>query len=101
MIAWSALRGRRAAAPPQAGRPGGPGLHLRAPAAAGYGLLTAGLAAVCAGLAASQATLIAVGGGLLAAVGIAAAAGLSARPLRVLLTGPRRATAPGRSTRQR
>jgi hypothetical protein len=58
--------------------------HLPGLAALSYGLLTAGLAAVCAGFALSLAVLIAVGGGLLAAAGIAAAASLSARPLRML-----------------
>jgi hypothetical protein len=99
LIAWPALSNRSGASGPRAWRPGGPGLHVRSLAATAYGLLTAGIAVTAAGFAASQPTLIGVGGGLLAGAGIVTAVSLSARPLRMLLrpeAGP--ATAPGRST---
>lgn len=85
LIAWPALGNRPGAAGPPAWRPGGPSLHVGSLAVAAYGLLTAGIAAVTAGFAASLPTLIGVGGGLLAGAGIVASASLSARPLRMLL----------------
>lgn len=92
LISWSALGNRPAASLPPGGRPGGPGLYVHSLAVVVYGLLTAGVAAVCAGFAVSVPGLIAVGGGLLAAAGLAAAASLSPPPLRMLLTS---GTAPG------
>lgn len=91
LISWSALGNRPAASLPPGGRPGGPGLYVHSLAVVVYGLLTAGVAAVCAGFAVSVPGLIAVGGGLLAAAGLAAAS-LSPPPLRMLLTS---GTAPG------
>ena len=70
---------------PPGGRLGGPGLYIHSLATVMYGLLTTGVAAVSTGFALSLPALIATGGGLLAAAGIAAAASLSARPLRMLL----------------
>jgi hypothetical protein len=99
LIAWPALSDRPGAPGPPAWRPGGPGLYVRSLATTAYGLLTAGIAAVTTGFAASQPSLIGVGGGLLGGAGIMAAASLSAGPLRVLLRpGPGPVTAPGRST---
>ena len=85
LIAWPALPIRLAAGVPPGGRLGGPGLYIHSLATVMYGLLTTGVAAVSTGFALSLPALIATGGGLLAAAGIAAAASLSARPLRMLL----------------
>jgi hypothetical protein len=85
LISWPALRNRPAAPLPPGGRPGGPGLYIHSLAVMVYGLLTTGIAAVSTGFAVSLPTLIAAGGGLLAAAGIAAAVSLSARPLRMWL----------------
>jgi hypothetical protein len=84
LIAWPALSSRTAAGDRPA-RPGGPGLHVPGLAALAYAALTAGIAAITAGFAASQPAPIAAGGGLLVLAAIAAAASLSARPLRLLL----------------
>ncbi len=94
LIAWPALLDRSALPVPHGGRPGGPGLHIQSLAAVSYGLLNAGLAAACAGFAASLPGLITAGGGLLAAASAAAGASLSARPMRMLLhPGPGRSPA--------
>lgn len=85
LISWPALRNRPAPVLPPGGGPGGPGLYVHSLAAVVFGLLTAGVAGVCTGFALSLATLIAIGGGLLAAAGVAGAVSLSARPLRMLL----------------
>ena len=84
LITWPAISNRTAAGGRPA-RPGGPDLHVPGLAALAYGALTAGIAAATAGFAASQPAPIAVGGGLLVLAAIAAAASLSARPLRLLL----------------
>jgi 3-phenylpropionate/trans-cinnamate dioxygenase ferredoxin component len=84
LIAWPALSSRTAAGGRPA-RPGGPGLHVPGLAALAYAALTAGIAAITAGFAASQPAPIAAGGWLLVLAAIAAAASLSARPLRLLL----------------
>jgi 3-phenylpropionate/trans-cinnamate dioxygenase ferredoxin component len=77
LIAWPALSSRTAA--------GGPGLHVPGLAALAYAALTAGIAAVTAGFAASRPAPVAAGGGLLVIAAVAAAASLSARPSRLLL----------------
>ena len=53
-------------------------------AGATYGSVTVGIGALCAGLGASSAPAILVGGLLLVATGVIAAANLSARPLQLL-----------------
>jgi hypothetical protein len=85
LIFWTALRDRSAAGLPLTGRAGGPALHVGSLAALTYVLLNSGAAAMCAGLAASLPALVATGGWLLVATAVAAAAGLSVRPLRMLL----------------
>jgi hypothetical protein len=100
LIAWPALTSRQDTSGP-AWRPGGPDLHVHSLVRAAYGLLTVGIAAATAGFAASLAGLIAAGGGLIAASGIAAAAGLSARPLGMLRGAPGLAMARGRCTLSR
>lgn len=84
LIAWPALSSRTAAGgrPP---RPGGAGLHVPGLAALAYVALTAGIAAVAAGFAASRPAPVAAGGWLLVTAAVAAAASLSARPLRLFL----------------
>ncbi len=57
-------------------------------ATATYGLLTTGIASVCAGLAADGPVLTGLGGGLLAVCGIVAAANLAATPARMLAAAP-------------
>ena len=74
----------------------------RGRAVAVYGLLTAGVAAVCAGFAASRPVVIAAtAAGCWPSPAFAAAASLSARPLRLLVSARRPAMAPGRSARWR
>jgi hypothetical protein len=85
LISWPALQARLPGAVVPGGKPGDPGRYVRTLAAGMYGLLTAGIAAVCTGFVVTLPVLIAVGGGLLAAAGVAAAASLSARPLRMLV----------------
>lgn len=83
-IMWSVLRARGISTGP-AGKPlGFADLYGHRLAAATYGLVTAGPAAVCTGFGASQPAVIAVGGGLLAAAGVAAGANLSVTPARML-----------------
>ena len=80
-IVWSLLRSH--------GSPSGPSgkplmfadLYHHGWAAATYGTVTAGIAALCAGLGASWPPAIAAGGVLLTATGVLCAANLSARPL--------------------
>ena len=55
-------------------------------AAVTYGLVTAGIAALCIGFAASLPLAIAVGGGLFVATGVTVAANLSVTPSRLLAT---------------
>jgi len=98
-IVWSVLRGRGIAVNP-AGEPLGFGdLYDHRLAAATYALVTAGITGVCAGLGATQPAVLAVGGGLLAVSGLAAAANLSVTPARLMRNRSRLAaqpaTAPG------
>jgi len=83
-IVWSLLRSAGA----RNGQSGKPlmfaDLYHHGWAAATYGTVTAGIAALCAGLGASWPPGIAAGGVLLAATGIVAAGNLSARPVHLL-----------------
>ena len=93
-ILWSILRSRGVATAPS-GRPlGFADLYDHRLAAATYALVTAGIAAVCAGFVAAQPAPIAAGGGLLAAAGLAAAGNLSVTPALLLRRGPRPAAPP-------
>ncbi len=98
-IVWSVLRARGISTGPSGKPLGFADLYGHRLAAATYTLVTAGLAAVCTGFAASRPAVIAAGGWLLAAAGAAAAANLSVTPARMLRrAGRRRGTAgPGRS----
>jgi len=98
-IMWSVLRGRGVATGPS-GRPLGFGdLYDHRVAAGSYALITAGITAACAGLAATQPAALAAGGGLLAAAGIAVAANLSITPA-ALLRGAPKPAAPGQPGEQ-
>jgi len=102
-IVWSVLRGRGIATT-QAGRPlGFADLYNHYLAAAVYALLTAAVGALCTGFGTSLPGAIAVGGALLIAVAVIAAANLSITPVRMLRrpgaaqagsNGPPRAVAP-------
>ena len=100
-IAWSLLR--------SAGARNGPSgkplmfadLYHHGWAGATYGTVTTGIAALCAGLGASWTPAIAVGGALLAATGILAAANLSARPLHLLTAARTGADLPTAATSER
>ena len=84
LIAWSALRSR-GIDKDHAGKTFLAGdLYDRRWAMFTYGLATSGIAALCAGLAASLSAGIAVGGVLLVLTGIAMAGNLSALPTRML-----------------
>lgn len=88
-IVWTALRSRGVEKGP-AGKPlMFADLYDHRWAAVTYGLVTAGIAAVCVGFAASLAGAIAVGGALLVATGLVVAANLWITPSRL------RAAAPG------
>ena len=88
-ILWSVLRGRGIATGPS-GRPLGFGdLYDHRIAAGSYALVTAGIAAACAGFAATQPAALAAGGGMLAAAGLVAAANLSVTPALLLRKAPR------------
>ncbi len=100
-IVWSLLRSH--------GAPNGPSgkplmfadLYHHGWAAATYGTVTAGIAALCAGLGASSPPVVATGGVLLAVTGVLAAANLSVRALH-LHTAVRAGTdVPGAATTQR
>ncbi len=83
-ILWSVLRGRGVATGPS-GRPLGFGdLYDHRIAAGTYALVTAGIAAVCAGFAVTLPAALAAGGGMLAAAGLATAANLSVTPALLL-----------------
>jgi len=87
-ILWSVLRGRGIATSPS-GRPLGFGdLYDHRIAVGTYALVTAGIAAVCAGFGATQPATLAIGGGMLAAAGLAAAANLSVTPALLLRKAP-------------
>ena len=83
-ILWSALRGRGVAKKADGTPLMFADLYDHRWAAIVYGLVTAGVAAVCLGFAASLAIAIAIGGGLFIATGLCIAANLSARPIRLL-----------------
>jgi hypothetical protein len=88
-IVWSALRSRGVNKGP-AGKPlMFADLYDHRWAAVTYGLVTAGIAAVCLGFAASLAGAIAVGGGLFVATGLIVTANLSITPNRLLAAAPR------------
>lgn len=88
-ILWSVLRGRGVATGPS-GRPLGFGdLYDHRAGAGSYALVTAGIAAVCTGFGATLPAALAVGGGVLAAAGFAAAANLSIAPVLLLRKVPR------------
>ena len=88
-ILWSVLRGRGVATGPS-GRPLGFGdLYGHRLAVASYALITAGITATGAGLAATQPAALAVGGGMLAAAALVLAANLSITPTALLRTAPR------------
>ncbi len=99
-IVWSLLRSQ--------GTPSGPSgkplmfadLYHHGWAAATYGTVTAGIAALCAGLGASWPPAIAAGGVLLAATGVIAAANLSARPLHLRTTVRTGADLPAAATQR-
>jgi hypothetical protein len=87
-IVWSALRSRGVDKGP-AGKPlMFADLYDHRWAAVTYGLVTAGIAAVCVGFAASLAGAIAVGGGLFVATGVIVAANFSITPNRMLAAAP-------------
>ncbi|MGH3198975.1 MAG: hypothetical protein ACRDOH_19140 [Streptosporangiaceae bacterium] len=96
-IVWSALRARGI----DKNRAGKPlmfaDLYDHRWAAAGYGLVTAGIAALCAGFAASLAAATAAGGLLLAITGIVVAANLAVTPARMLSLAARRSRTNSRS----
>ncbi len=84
-ILWSVLRAHGISTGPSGKPLGFADLYSHRLAAATYTLVTAGLAAVCTGFAASWPAAIALGGGLLAAAGVVVAANLSVTPARMLL----------------
>jgi hypothetical protein len=88
-ILWSVLRGRGISVNPSGGPLGFGDLYDHRLAAASYALVTAGVAAVATGFAATQPAAIAAGGGLLAAAGLAVAANLSVTPFLLLRRRPR------------
>jgi hypothetical protein len=94
-IVWSALRSRRI----DKGPTGKPlmfaDLYDHRVAAVTYGLVTAGITALCIGFAASVPVAIALGGGLLIATGFVLVVNLSGGPLRML---SRRVVAPATTT---
>ena len=100
-IVWSLLRSQ--------GTPSGPSgkplmfadLYHHGWAAATYGTVTAGIAALCAGLGASWPPAIAAGGVLLAATGVVAAANLSTRPLHLRTAARAGTDVPAAATTQR
>jgi hypothetical protein len=85
-IVWSALRGRGI----KKNADGTPlmfaDLYDHRWAGIVYGLVTAGVAAVCVGFATSTSIAIAIGGVLLAVTGLCVAVNLSLIPVRLLLT---------------
>ncbi len=83
-IVWSALRARGVATGPSGAPLLFADLYDHRWAAASYGTLTCGVAALCTGLAVSAPPLVAIGGALLVATGLVVAANLSAVPVRLL-----------------
>ena len=92
-IIWSVLRGRGIATNPAGGPLGFADLYHHRVAAASYALVTGGITAVAVGFAATQPVALAVGGGLLAAAGLATAGNLSLTPI-LLARSSLRAAAP-------
>jgi hypothetical protein len=92
-ILWSVLRGRGIATNPAGGPLGFADLYRHRLAAVSYALVTGGITAVAAGFAATQPAALAVGGGLLAAAGLATAGNLSVTPI-LLARSSARAAAP-------
>ncbi|MGH3302300.1 MAG: hypothetical protein ACRDOK_11575 [Streptosporangiaceae bacterium] len=90
-VLWSVLRGRGIATGPSGGPLGFADLYDHRIAAATYGLVTAGIAAVAAGFGATQPAALAAGGGLLAAAGLAATGNLSVTPALLLRKNSRSA----------
>ena len=87
-IVWAALRGRGVQKNP-AGKPlVFADLYDHRWAGITYALVTAGIAGLCIGFAASLAGAVAVGGGLLVATGLVVAANLSIAPICLLATAP-------------
>ncbi len=78
---WSVLRAQGINANLSGGPLGFADLYRRRLAVATYALVTTGIVAVCAGLAAAWPGVLAVGGGLLAAAGLVAAGNLAATPV--------------------
>jgi hypothetical protein len=85
-IVWSALRARGVSKGPMGKPLMFADLYDHRWAAVTYGLVTAGIAALCIGFAASLPMAIAVGGGLFVATGVTVAANLSVTPSRLLAT---------------
>lgn len=83
-IVWSVLRARGGGLGPTGKSLLFADLYDHRWAGVSYGTVTGGMAALCAGLAASFPALTAVGGALLVATGVVVAANLSVRPLRLL-----------------
>ena len=100
-IVWSLLRSHGSSSGPSGKPLMFADLYHHGWAAATYGTVTAGTAALCAGVGASWPPAIAAGGVLLTATGVLAAANLSARPLH-LRTAVRAGTdVPAAATTQR
>ena len=83
-IVWSLLRSEGVRSGPSGKPLMFADLYHHGWAGATYGSVTVGIGALCAGLGASSAPAILVGGLLLVATGVIAAANLSARPLQLL-----------------
>ena len=100
-IVWSLLRSEGARNGPSGKPLMFADLYHHGWAGATYGVVTTGIAALCAGLGASWTPAIAAGGALLVVTGVLAAANLSTRPLH-LLTAVRTGTdLPAVTTSQR
>jgi len=84
-IVWSALRGRGIKKKTDGTPLMFADLYDHRWAGIVYGLVTAGIAAVCVGFATSTSVAIAIGGVLLAVTGLCVAVNLSLRPIRLLL----------------
>ena len=93
-IGWSALRARGIRQSPAGRQLMFADLYDHTWAAVAYGLVTAGIAALCIGLASSTPIATTLGGGLFVATGIVVAANLSSSPIH-LLSGPIASTTRG------
>jgi hypothetical protein len=87
-IEWSALRALGVDKSPEGKTLMFSDLYDHAWATVSYGLVTAGVAALCIGLGASAPLSIGIGGGLLVATGLVTAANLSVTPVRMLSSRP-------------